>query len=337
MNGTRDAGEVGVAGWPVALYDSRSQCVRDPDVPNVCNPVPADSTTTAKDGSFAFDGVPDQTTVCLTLSVGWVVTSSSASGVSPDCPTGRSPPNSVSVYADPTQYNDIQFGVAEADVRLAAETSCPTTVAIERDFECSVSIRNAGAVNITNALAYVNGGVCWDYLPARQGPGCLPQGTLGVPFLLAFISSNPPWTGMNPQYGNPGWNPLLAGSLGPNDTVLIKVTLRARALNGPGEHEQFCGGGMGHPTFGDHPSPQLMLASSCVQIAIGGQAGDLNCDSSVNSLDALLLLQHIAGLLATLPCPSAAADINGDGFVYAIDAALILQFDAGLLDHLPVA
>ncbi len=62
--------------------------------------------------------------------------------------------------------------------------------------------------------------------------------------------------------------------------------------------------------------------------------GDVNCDSSVNSIDAALTLQFDAGLVSSLACEEN-ADANGDGRVNRIDAALILQFDAGLIDSLP--
>lgn len=57
---------------------------------------------------------------------------------------------------------------------------------------------------------------------------------------------------------------------------------------------------------------------------------DVNCDSSVNSLDALLILQVSARLSDSLPCLQN-ADANDDGAVDAVDAALVLQADAGLL------
>ena len=61
--------------------------------------------------------------------------------------------------------------------------------------------------------------------------------------------------------------------------------------------------------------------------------GDANCDGSVNSIDASLVLQQSAGLLATVSCPSE-ADVNGDGVIDSRDAALLLQHDAGLLAEL---
>ncbi len=58
--------------------------------------------------------------------------------------------------------------------------------------------------------------------------------------------------------------------------------------------------------------------------------GDVDCDDSVNSIDAALILQFGAGLIGDLSC-LANADANEDGVVNAIDAALVLQYVAGLL------
>jgi hypothetical protein len=64
-------------------------------------------------------------------------------------------------------------------------------------------------------------------------------------------------------------------------------------------------------------------------------SGDANASGAVNSIDAAVALQRVAGLLDAVPCPPG-ADVNGDGLVTSIDAALILQFVAGLLAMLPV-
>lgn len=58
-------------------------------------------------------------------------------------------------------------------------------------------------------------------------------------------------------------------------------------------------------------------------------SGDVSCDGRTDSMDAVLVLQHSAGLLTSLRC-SDAADVDGNGRVDANDAALILQYDAGL-------
>ena len=64
-----------------------------------------------------------------------------------------------------------------------------------------------------------------------------------------------------------------------------------------------------------------------------GPIHDVDCDGSVNSIDAVLILQFDAGLAAGLPCEWN-GEGNGDGLANAIDATLILQYDAGLLETL---
>ena len=63
--------------------------------------------------------------------------------------------------------------------------------------------------------------------------------------------------------------------------------------------------------------------------------GDVNCDHSVDSIDAALLLQFNAGLLPSLACADD-ADVNQNGVINSIDAAIVLQFVAGLVPSLPV-
>jgi hypothetical protein len=62
--------------------------------------------------------------------------------------------------------------------------------------------------------------------------------------------------------------------------------------------------------------------------------GDADCNREANSVDAALILQAEAGLLAAVFCPDE-ADVNGDGEVDSRDAALLLQFVARLLPSLP--
>ncbi len=78
-------------------------------------------------------------------------------------------------------------------------------------------------------------------------------------------------------------------------------------------------------------SPQ---PSNCNQSEPQPTAGDANCDGVINPLDATLVLQLAAGLIAALPCPQG-GDANGDGVTNALDAQIILQFSAGLIDTLP--
>lgn len=60
------------------------------------------------------------------------------------------------------------------------------------------------------------------------------------------------------------------------------------------------------------------------------ERGDANCDHHVNSIDAALVLQYVAGLAGLPSCPTG-ADADGNTHVDSIDAALILQYTAGLI------
>jgi hypothetical protein len=61
--------------------------------------------------------------------------------------------------------------------------------------------------------------------------------------------------------------------------------------------------------------------------------GDVDCSAIANAIDAALVLQLAASLLADLGCGQN-ADVTLDGQPNAIDAALVLQFAAGLISDL---
>jgi hypothetical protein len=61
-----------------------------------------------------------------------------------------------------------------------------------------------------------------------------------------------------------------------------------------------------------------------------GLAGDANGDGTANAVDAALVLQNSAGLIASI---NPNADVNHDGQINSLDALLILQYVAGLIDH----
>jgi hypothetical protein len=71
-------------------------------------------------------------------------------------------------------------------------------------------------------------------------------------------------------------------------------------------------------------------ADPCVSVS-----GDVDCDSNVNSLDALRVLRGTAGLPQPGACFAASADVNCSGVVTAIDALLVLRHAAGLPVALP--
>ena len=62
--------------------------------------------------------------------------------------------------------------------------------------------------------------------------------------------------------------------------------------------------------------------------------GDVNDDGSVNSLDALFILQFVANLVSSLP-NLGHADVNQDGDITPVDALLLLQYQAGIILCLP--
>lgn len=70
------------------------------------------------------------------------------------------------------------------------------------------------------------------------------------------------------------------------------------------------------------------------RIAVASARHDVNCDGSTNVIDATIILQYSAGLLASLPC-LANGDADGDGTIDPLDALLILQLVSGLIDSLP--
>jgi hypothetical protein len=60
-------------------------------------------------------------------------------------------------------------------------------------------------------------------------------------------------------------------------------------------------------------------------------AGDTDCSSLTDSVDAAVVLQCTAGLVIAVPCwPQ--ADVNEDGRMTALDALLVLQHVAGLIE-----
>lgn len=74
--------------------------------------------------------------------------------------------------------------------------------------------------------------------------------------------------------------------------------------------------------------------SLCVTAFAASKAGDVNADGSVNSSDALQVLQYSVGILKTFKDKSA-ADLNKDGIINSSDALTILQISVGLIPSDP--
>jgi len=73
-----------------------------------------------------------------------------------------------------------------------------------------------------------------------------------------------------------------------------------------------------------------------VLVHAGAASGDFNCDGSINSIDAELILQLTADLIQPFDC-TGAGDANADGSTNSIDATLVLQYVAGLINTFPLS
>ncbi len=63
----------------------------------------------------------------------------------------------------------------------------------------------------------------------------------------------------------------------------------------------------------------------------GDKTGDINNDGSINSNDALLVLQYATGTVTLSAAQKASADTNKDNAVNSIDALAILQYATGII------
>jgi hypothetical protein len=71
-------------------------------------------------------------------------------------------------------------------------------------------------------------------------------------------------------------------------------------------------------------------AGPCVSVS-----GDVNCDETVNAIDALLMLRGAAGLANSGLCFAGSGDVNCSGAINAVDALFVLRHVAGLPVVLP--
>lgn len=90
----------------------------------------------------------------------------------------------------------------------------------------------------------------------------------------------------------------------------------------------FPGSGASIDCYSPEPGPIIYLPPEAFL------AADVNCDGRPDSIDAALVLQQDAGLLATLPC-GISGDASMDGLTNSIDASIILQISAGLVQLAP--
>ena len=84
------------------------------------------------------------------------------------------------------------------------------------------------------------------------------------------------------------------------------------------------------------PAPFIVPAGGMDQIPLATmRRGDVSCEGTVDSMDALLLLKYLAKVPNVGVCAALAADVNCDAGADAVDALQILRQTAGLAVSLP--
>ncbi len=80
----------------------------------------------------------------------------------------------------------------------------------------------------------------------------------------------------------------------------------------------------------------LVLAFAMSISCFAASYGDVNGDGSINSSDALLILQASTGIVTFTSSQKTRADVNNDDNVNSSDALLVLGRAVGLIDIFPV-
>ena len=80
-------------------------------------------------------------------------------------------------------------------------------------------------------------------------------------------------------------------------------------------------------------APDTLATAPVPVLSISKSLGDYDCDGSVTSLDAALILQFAARISFSSDCWEN-GDVNRDGPIDSLDALLVLQYVAGLLEDL---
>ena len=63
--------------------------------------------------------------------------------------------------------------------------------------------------------------------------------------------------------------------------------------------------------------------------------GDADSNGTVNTMDAMRVLQYYAGLLPADRIARDLSDVDGNGTINTVDAMLILRYYAGLITRFP--
>ena len=85
----------------------------------------------------------------------------------------------------------------------------------------------------------------------------------------------------------------------------------------------------------NYRATQAEIDAALEALKNGAKLGDVNNDGSIDTADAVLVLQCAAKLIKDEDLNKAAADVNGDGTIDTADAVLILQHAAKLISKFP--
>lgn len=219
----------------------------------------------------------------------------------------------VETFHAKTILDDVECDTAFSDDPLAQKTQSPGTTTATAAAEPPTPTPTAtpegtGKITVITHTGPTGVGVPGFQINLHAGDGCLPdsviasgvtdaEGVVSFPNLQVGLAGGSYSASVKPRVG---WND---GEGGCSDIGFL--------LDRPGG-----GPNVGVPVTRD-------------------RNGDVNEDGVTNSIDVVLVLQAIAGLISD-PSNHDRADVNGDGVINTVDTALMLQFEAGLLDSLPV-
>lgn len=236
-------------------------------------------------------------------------------------------------------------------------TDCPTPVDV---VGLGSGVAMVMAAGLHTCAVTTGGGVqCWGFnFDGQLGNGSedftitTPVQVTGLDSGVVSIAANGIFRGhacaLLTTGGVKCWGDNAYGQLGDNSTVVrltpvdvVGLASGVAALSAGNGHTCAlmiaggvkCWGDNAHGRLGDGTVEQRNTPVDTLGLK-ATQIGDVNCDFTVNSIDATILLQLNAALIDSIPC-SQNADANGDGAINSIDAQLILQFTAGLFPTLP--
>ncbi|MEX0786437.1 MAG: nidogen-like domain-containing protein [Dehalococcoidia bacterium] len=231
--------------------------------------------------------------------------------ISIDCPSPPDKNVTFDIYIDPSGnvLNSVNDAPVEgATVTLYRSDSAAGPFEVVPDGSAIMSPSNRTNPDITDAEGFFRWDVVAGYYVVRaQKAGCVSPDDAGQPYQETEVLQIPPPALDLIIYLNCGGGPVPTATNTP-------VGPPATATNTPV-------GPTATPTRTPTSTPSLF--------------GDVNCDGVVNSIDAALILQFVAGLVNSLGCQDE-ADVNEDGNVNSIDAAIVLQYIAGFVPSLPV-